>query len=90
MLAVVPITGIKQLRDSYDYIIVGSGPAGCVLANRLSENLLRTVLLIEAGQAESAFQTMPVAATFSVNSKYIRPYDIQQTNNTCLSELFIC
>ena len=50
--------------EIYDYVIVGAGPAGCVLANRLTEDPATRVALIESGPDRNARRTiikMPLA-----------------------------
>jgi choline dehydrogenase-like flavoprotein len=49
--------------DSYDYVIVGGGSGGCVLAARLSEDSDVSVLLVEAGPPDTA-QEIHIPVTF--------------------------
>jgi choline dehydrogenase len=53
-----------SLDDGFDYVIVGAGPAGCVLANRLSARPEYRVALLEAGGPDTA-REIRVPAAFS-------------------------
>ncbi len=56
--------------QTYDYVIVGAGSAGCVLADRLTESGEHSVLLLEMGGSDkSVFIQMPTALSYPMNTE---------------------
>ncbi|XP_065084401.1 glucose dehydrogenase [FAD, quinone]-like [Ochlerotatus camptorhynchus] len=82
---VQPTYGNPQVKEipEYDFIIVGAGPAGCVLANRLSENSRWQVLLLEAGPGENELNNIPILTTFLQNSQYNWADVAEAQNGSC-------
>ena len=63
------------MTESYDYVIVGAGSAGCVLAGRLSEDPDARVALVEAG-AEDSQPEIHIPAAFPALFKSSLDWDL--------------
>jgi choline dehydrogenase len=64
MVPAMTSTPLIRSAETFDFVIVGAGSAGCVLANRLTENPSVRVLLLEAGP-DDTLETIQVPALFS-------------------------
>jgi len=71
------------VQDSYDYVIVGAGSAGCVLANRLTEDPAAQVLLLEAGAEDTADEIhIPAAFASLFKTKWDWNYETVEQKHT--------
>jgi len=60
---------VKRIEGEFDYIVVGAGTAGCVTANRLTENGKHRVLLLEAGGRDNwIWFHIPVGYLFAIGN----------------------
>uniref|UniRef100_A0A1E1X791 Putative glucose dehydrogenase n=1 Tax=Amblyomma aureolatum TaxID=187763 RepID=A0A1E1X791_9ACAR len=75
----------RTILECYDYIVVGAGSAGSVVANRLSANGKYTVLLLEAGGEETPDLMVPFNAPFAANENNSWLYVTVPQKNSCLS-----
>ncbi|KAF2887703.1 hypothetical protein ILUMI_18471, partial [Ignelater luminosus] len=71
----------------YDYIVVGAGSAGAVVASRLSESPRNKVLLLEAGGYETNFSDIPGVDKFLRRSEFDWNHKTTAQANICLSNI---
>ncbi|XP_073831458.1 glucose dehydrogenase [FAD, quinone] [Musca autumnalis] len=76
---------IKDLRDHYDFIVVGGGSAGCVLASRLSEISHWNILLLEAGGDEPLIADLPMLYPVFQRSPWDWKYWTEPSPRYCLA-----
>ncbi|XP_049879220.1 glucose dehydrogenase [FAD, quinone]-like [Pectinophora gossypiella] len=76
--------GVNAPFAEYDYVIIGAGSAGCVLASRLTEDPNVTVLLLEVGKPEFALTDVPSIAPYFQRTEYTWPYFMEPQPGVCL------
>ena len=64
----------KVVKSSYDFVIIGGGTSGAVVAARLTENPNIRVLLLDAGGSGNEMSDIPWAARMTLRSKMTHRY----------------
>ncbi|XP_044746471.1 glucose dehydrogenase [FAD, quinone]-like [Coccinella septempunctata] len=78
-------SGAPKQEEIYDFIVIGAGSAGCVVANRLSEVSHWKVLLLEAGDEEPDVTSVPAFAPMLQRSSIDWGYMTQPQTHSCLA-----
>ncbi|XP_046744790.1 glucose dehydrogenase [FAD, quinone]-like [Diprion similis] len=79
----VRIVPTEELPSQFDFIIIGAGSAGAVLANRLTENTNWTVLLLEAGGDERVISDVPGLMYNLVNTDMDWKFKTEPSSTHC-------
>ncbi|XP_072942865.1 glucose dehydrogenase [FAD, quinone]-like [Epargyreus clarus] len=77
----------REIEDEYDFIVVGGGTAGCVVASRLSENRKWKVLLVEAGPEEPKMALIPGLTSEFKGSSLDWQYSMRPKKGFCQNRM---
>ncbi len=74
-----------MFQTEYDFIVIGAGSAGAVVANRLTEKFNWKVLLLEAGGDETIFSDIPGAVQYLQRTDIDWQYRTVTQSRACLA-----
>ncbi|XP_067121219.1 glucose dehydrogenase [FAD, quinone]-like isoform X2 [Centruroides vittatus] len=90
VIAIIIVNGVTsnsefvtEVNDFYDYIIIGGGTAGSLLANRLSSNSSLQILLLEAGSIPDEIANIPLAVAFLQKTEFDWSYKSVPQKHSC-------
>lgn len=79
-----PLFGNLPILDEYDFVVVGAGASGAVVAKRLAEVPEWKILLLEAGHEESLITSLPSIAHYLQFTDYNWAYRTEEEPHACL------